>query len=49
MEYGHVQCILLNKVVRNLAVNLWANYSGRFRLHTKAENPFKMGYNPEVR
>ena len=33
--------------VRNYTLHLAANYSGRFKLPKKAENPFKMGYDPE--
>ena len=36
----------VHQVVRNCAVFLAANYGGRFRLPKKAENPFKMGYDP---
>ena len=34
----------VQEVVRNCAVHLAANYSGRFRLPKKTKNPFKMGY-----
>ena len=33
--------------IRNCTVHVAANYSGKFRLPKKAENPFKMGYDPE--
>ena len=38
----------VQKTVRNCAAHLAANYDGRFRLPMKAENPFKMGYDPEL-
>ena len=38
----------VQEAVRNCAVHLAANYGGRFRLPNKAENPFKMGYHPEL-
>ena len=36
------------EAVRNCAVYFAANYGGRFWLTKKAENPFKMGYDPEL-
>ena len=36
------------EAVRNGAVNLTANYDGRFRLPKEAKNPFKMDYDPEL-
>ena len=35
------------EAVRNYNAHLVANYSDRFRLPRRVENPFKMGYNPE--
>ena len=34
--------------VRNCIVHLAAKYDGRFRLPKKAENQFKMDYDPEL-
>ena len=36
------------QAIRNYAAHLVANCSSRLRLPKKAENPFKMGYNPEL-
>ena len=36
------------EVIRNCTVHLAANYGGRFKLPKEIENPFKMGYNPEL-
>ena len=33
---------------RNNAVHVAENYDGRFRLPKKAENPFMIGYDPEL-
>ena len=38
----------IQEAVRNCAARLVANYGGRFRLPKKAENPFTMGYDPEL-
>ena len=38
----------VQEAVRNGAVYLAANYGGKFRLPKKVENPFKMGYDPEL-
>ena len=38
----------VQEAVRNCKVHLAANYGGRFRLPKKAENPFKMGYDPKL-
>ena len=34
--------------VRNCTVHLSSNYGGKYRMPKKAENQFKMGYNPEL-
>ena len=34
--------------IRNCKAHLVAYYSGKFRLPKKAENPFKIGYNPKL-
>ena len=34
--------------VRNCTVHLAANYGRKYRMTKKAENPFKMGYDPEL-
>ena len=39
-----VKCV--QEAVINCAVHLAANYGNGFRLPKKAENPFKMGYDP---
>ena len=39
----HVQ-----ETVRNCTVHLVARYGGRYKLPKKVENPFKMGYNPDL-
>ena len=36
------------EAVRNCAVHLAVNYSGKFRLCKKIDNPLKMGYDPEL-
>ena len=36
------------EAVRNYAVHLMTNCSGRFRLPKKAEDPLKMGYDQEL-
>ena len=41
MEYGH-------GLVRNCIAHLLSNYGGKYRMPKKAENPFKMGYDPEL-
>ena len=38
----------MSEAVRNSAVHLAANDCGRFILHKKAENQFKMCYDPEL-
>ena len=38
----------VQEAVRNCAGHLAANYSGKFRLPKKTENPLKMGYDPEL-
>ena len=38
----------IQDAVRNCTVHLVANYGGIFRLSKKAENLFKMGYDPEL-
>ena len=38
----------VHEAVRNCAVHLTSNYGGRFMLPKKAENPFNMGYDPEL-
>ena len=40
MKYVH-------DAVRNCNAHLVASYSGTFRLPKRADNPFKMGYDPE--
>ena len=40
--------IYVQKSVRNCTVHLSANHSGKFRLPEKAENPCKLGYDPEL-
>ena len=37
----------VQEAVRNCEVILSSNYGGQFRMPKKAENPFKMGYDPE--
>ena len=51
MEYGHGQLVLLNMSEmqsETFAGHLAYNYGDRFRIPKKAENPFKMGYVPEL-
>ena len=36
------------EAVRNSIVHLRSNYGGKYRMPKKAENPFKMGYDPEL-
>ena len=38
----------IREEVRNCTVHLSSNYGGKYRLPKKAENPFKMGYNPAL-
>ena len=38
----------VQEAVRNCAVHLSSNYGGKYRMPKKAENPFKMGYDPEL-
>ena len=38
----------IKETVRNCTVHLAANYGGQFKLIKKAENSFKMGYDPEL-
>ena len=38
----------IQEAVGNCAVHLAFNYNDRFRLPQEAENPFKMGYDPEL-
>ena len=34
--------------VRNSVIHLLSNYGDKYRMPKKAENPFKMSYNPEL-
>ena len=36
------------EAVRNCKVHVIANYSGRYRLPKRADNPFKIVYDPEL-
>ena len=36
------------EAVRNSAVHLLSNYSDKYRMPKKLENPFKMGFDPEL-
>ena len=36
------------EVIRNCAVHLSSNDGGKYRMPKKAENPFKMGHDPEL-
>ena len=45
MEFGHGQD---HEAVRNCKAHLVANYIDRFRLPKRADNPFKVGYVPEL-
>ena len=38
----------VHEAVRNCAVHLSTKYDGKYRIPKKAENPFKMGYDPEL-
>ena len=38
----------VHKAVRNCTVHLSSNYGGKYKMPKKAENPFKMGYDPEL-
>ena len=38
----------IEEAIKNCAVHLGANYRGRFRLLKKADNHFKIGYDPEL-
>ena len=38
----------VQEAVRNCTVHLSFNYGGKYRMPKKAENPFKMGYDPEL-
>ena len=38
----------VQEAVRNCTIHLAANCGGIFKLLKKAENPFKMGYDPEL-
>ena len=39
---------MVHEAVRNYAVHLLSNYSGKYRMPKKAENPFKVGFDPEL-
>ena len=45
---GDESCEICRRDSQNCVVHLAANYGGRFRLPKKAENPLKMGYDPEL-
>ena len=45
---GNESCKKCSWAVRNCEDHLAANYSGRFRLPKRSDNPFKMGYDPEL-
>ena len=38
----------VHEAVKNYTAHLSTNYGGKYRMLKKAENPFKMGYNPEL-
>ena len=38
----------MSKAARNCTAVLAAKYCGRFRLLKKADNPFKVGYDPQL-
>ena len=38
----------VHEAARNCKAHLAANYNGRYRLPNRAENPFKVGYDPEL-
>ena len=38
----------VHKAVRNYKTHLLSNFSGRFRLPKRADNPFKLSYDPEL-
>ena len=39
---------IVQEAVKTCTTHLTANYGGKFRLPKKAENIFKMGYDPEL-
>ena len=45
MAMSPINC---QKAVRNCTVQLLSNYGGKLRIPKKAENPFKMAYDPEL-
>ena len=38
----------VNEALKHWETHLAANYNGRFRLPKRADNPFKMGYDPDL-
>ena len=36
------------EAAKNCTVNLLSNYGSKYRMPKKAENPFKMGYDPKL-
>ena len=38
----------VHEAVRNCTVHLLSNYGGKYKMPKEAENPFKMGYDPEL-
>ena len=38
----------VHEAVRNCRVHLLTNYGGKYRMPMKADNPFKMGHDPEL-
>ena len=38
----------VHEAVRNCTVHLSTNYGGKYRMPKKVQNPFKMGYDPEL-
>ena len=38
----------VHEAVRNCTAHLLSNYGGKYRMPKKADNPFKLGYDPEL-
>ena len=36
------------KAVRNSSIHLWTKYGGKYKMHKKAGNPFKIRHDPEL-